>query len=92
MLRSYGDDNLRNLLRSHDGMAMLFEGLVAKYKRFEIVVPTNFALVCFRVSPSAISKQKKTLDVYRNGDYFQSSKLPNSDCGRRHVCVVVHCR
>ncbi|KAM1213191.1 hypothetical protein PS2_004637 [Malus domestica] len=32
-------------------MAKRFEGLVGMEKRFEVVVPRNFSLVCFRVSP-----------------------------------------
>ncbi|CAB4306916.1 unnamed protein product [Prunus armeniaca] len=37
-------------------MAKFFEGLVEMDKRFEVVVPRKFSSVCFRVSPSAISK------------------------------------
>ncbi|KAK7275316.1 hypothetical protein RIF29_16429 [Crotalaria pallida] len=54
VLRSYGVDNLRNFLRHHVEMAKTFEGLVRLDKRFEIFVPCNFSLVCFRISPSAI--------------------------------------
>ena len=49
-------------MRNHVKMANLFEGLVAMDKRFEIVVPTNFAMVCFRILPSALSEA-----VYKNG-------------------------
>ncbi|KAE9595772.1 hypothetical protein Lal_00030764 [Lupinus albus] len=55
VLRSYGVDNLRNFLRHHVEMAKTFEGLVRLDRRFEIIVPRNFSLVCFRISPSAIS-------------------------------------
>lgn len=55
VLRSYGVDNLRNFLRNHVEMAKTFEGLVRLDKRFEIVAPRNFSLVCFRISPSAIA-------------------------------------
>lgn len=55
VLRSYGIDKLRSLIRSHVEMAKLFERFLATDKRFEIVVPRNFALVCFRISPSAIN-------------------------------------
>ncbi|CAB4276516.1 unnamed protein product [Prunus armeniaca] len=56
VLRSYGVNNLRNFIRSDVKMAKFFEGLVEMDKRFEVVVPRKFSLVCFRVSPSAISK------------------------------------
>jgi aromatic-L-amino-acid decarboxylase len=49
VLRSYGVANLRKFLRSHVKMAEIFEGLVGMDKRFEIVVPRNFAMVCFRI-------------------------------------------
>ncbi|KAL4319081.1 hypothetical protein GQ457_18G021000 [Hibiscus cannabinus] len=53
VLRSYGVANLRNFLRSHVKMAKRFEELVTNDGRFEVVVPRYFAMVCFRVSPSA---------------------------------------
>lgn len=46
----------RNFLRNHVKMAKVFEELVLENKRFEVVVSRNFALVCFRISPSAVSK------------------------------------
>ncbi|KAF8408813.1 hypothetical protein HHK36_004882 [Tetracentron sinense] len=49
VLRSYGVANLRNFLRSHVKMAKQFEGLIGMDKRFEIVVPRTFAMVCFRL-------------------------------------------
>nr|AHN53383.1 aromatic L-amino acid decarboxylase [Rosa rugosa] len=54
VLRSYGVANLRNFIRIHVNMAKTFEGLVRMDKRFEILVPRNFSLVCFRISPSAL--------------------------------------
>ncbi|KAK8567760.1 hypothetical protein V6N12_006335 [Hibiscus sabdariffa] len=54
VLRSYGVANLRNFLRSHVKMAKRFEELVTNDARFEVVVPRYFAMVCFRVSPSAL--------------------------------------
>ena len=62
MLRSYGVANLRGFMRNQVKMANLFEALVAMDKRFEIVVPTNFSMVCFRILPSALSET-----VYKNG-------------------------
>ncbi|KAL2523810.1 Tyrosine decarboxylase 1 [Abeliophyllum distichum] len=56
VLRSYGVANLRMFLRSHIQMAKNFEGLIGMDKRFEVVVPRNFATVCFRISPIEIGK------------------------------------
>ncbi|KAJ7969040.1 Tyrosine decarboxylase [Quillaja saponaria] len=55
VLRSYGVNNLRNFVRKHVKMAKTFEELVCLDKRFEVVVPRNFAMVCFRISLSAIA-------------------------------------
>nr|ABJ16446.1 tyrosine decarboxylase [Aristolochia contorta] len=52
VLRSYGVSNLRNFLRTHVKMAKTFEGLLAMDKRFEVVVPRTFAMVCFRLLPA----------------------------------------
>ncbi|KAG5515897.1 hypothetical protein RHGRI_036815 [Rhododendron griersonianum] len=63
VLRSYGVVNLQNLIRSHVDMAKHFEGLVEMDSRFEVVVPRNFAMVCFRVSPLAVGDRLKSCDV-----------------------------
>ncbi|KAF6166145.1 hypothetical protein GIB67_023855 [Kingdonia uniflora] len=55
VIRSYGVANLRNYLRSHVKMAKQFEGLLVADNRFEVVVPRTFAMVCFRVAPSAMA-------------------------------------
>ncbi|XP_009773392.1 phenylacetaldehyde synthase-like [Nicotiana tabacum] len=62
VLRNYGVTSLRNLIRSHVNMAKHFEGLIAMDKRFEIFVPRKFAVVCFRISPSVISRVSTTFD------------------------------
>ncbi|KAG6404989.1 hypothetical protein SASPL_132568 [Salvia splendens] len=59
VLRSYGVANLRKFLRSHVKMAKNFEGLIAMDKRFEVVVPRNFATVCFRISPIEIGGNRQ---------------------------------
>ncbi|KAF3450354.1 hypothetical protein FNV43_RR06434 [Rhamnella rubrinervis] len=61
VLRSYGVEKLRNVLRSNVALAKLFEELVATDNKFEIVAPRKFSLVCFRISPSAISKAKSSI-------------------------------
>ncbi|XP_044479392.1 tyrosine decarboxylase-like [Mangifera indica] len=63
VVRSYGVTNLRMFLRRHVKMAKTFEELVASDKRFEIVVPRNFSMVCFRAVPWVLSLGK---NKYRN--------------------------
>ncbi|KAJ4980432.1 hypothetical protein NE237_031269 [Protea cynaroides] len=62
VLRSYGVTNLRNFLRTHVKMAKHFEGLVIMDKRFEIVVPTTFAMVCFRLLPPPVTVHANELN------------------------------
>ncbi|PKI52939.1 hypothetical protein CRG98_026645 [Punica granatum] len=52
VLRSYGVANLQEHIRSDMRMARMFEVLVMSDPRFEVVVPRNFALVCFRLRPT----------------------------------------
>ncbi|GMJ05538.1 aromatic aldehyde synthase [Hibiscus trionum] len=51
ILRSYGVVNLQAHIRSDVRMAKMFEEFVRSDPRFEIVVPRQFGLVCFRLNP-----------------------------------------
>ncbi|EEF26634.1 aromatic amino acid decarboxylase, putative, partial [Ricinus communis] len=51
VIRRHGLATLMHHIRSDVNMAKRFESLVANDKRFEIVVPRKFALVCFRLKP-----------------------------------------
>ncbi|GJZ95848.1 tyrosine decarboxylase 1-like protein [Tanacetum coccineum] len=57
VLRSYGETGLREVIRKHVKMAKDFEELVTLDKRFELIVPRYFSVVCFRVSPYVIGKK-----------------------------------
>ncbi|XP_004295637.1 PREDICTED: tyrosine decarboxylase 2-like [Fragaria vesca subsp. vesca] len=72
VLRSYGVANLRSFIRSHVKMAKIFEGLVRMDNRFEIVVPRNFAVVCFRISPSAIVSDDRS---YNGEEYNMVNEI-----------------
>ncbi|KAG8046467.1 hypothetical protein GUJ93_ZPchr0008g12363 [Zizania palustris] len=51
VMRTYGAAKLQEHIRSDVSMAKTFEDLVRGDDRFEVVVPRNFALVCFRLKP-----------------------------------------
>ncbi|CAD6252362.1 unnamed protein product [Miscanthus lutarioriparius] len=51
VLRRYGAAAMRNYIRRHVRMAEWFELAVVADERFEVVVPRNFSLVCFRLRP-----------------------------------------
>ncbi|KAF8663827.1 hypothetical protein HU200_055161 [Digitaria exilis] len=53
VLRCYGTDALRGVVRAHVRLAALFEQMVRDDARFEVVTPRRFALVCFRLRPPA---------------------------------------
>ncbi|KAK3138312.1 hypothetical protein QOZ80_5AG0367220 [Eleusine coracana subsp. coracana] len=54
VLRCHGVDGLRAFVRSHVRMAKAFEDMVRDDARFEVPVPRQFALVCFRLRPPAL--------------------------------------
>ncbi|KAK2970081.1 hypothetical protein RJ640_006554 [Escallonia rubra] len=66
VLRSYGVTGLGDFIRGHVKMAKHFESLLAADKRFEVVFPTNFAMVSFRVSPLAIPNNEDVNEFNRN--------------------------
>ncbi|CAO2199974.1 unnamed protein product [Urochloa humidicola] len=49
VMRTYGAAKLQQHVRSDVAMAKMFEESVRADGRFEVVVPRNFALVCFRI-------------------------------------------
>lgn len=51
VIRHYGVEGLRAFVRSHISMAQVFESLVRRDDRFEIVAPRTVNLVCFRLRP-----------------------------------------
>ncbi|VAI90351.1 unnamed protein product [Triticum turgidum subsp. durum] len=52
VMRTYGTAKLQEHIRSDVAMAKMFEDFVHADERFEVVVPRNFALVCFRIKAS----------------------------------------
>lgn len=85
VLRSYGVVNLRNLIRSHVDMAKHFEGLVRMDKRFEVVVPRNFAMVCYRVLPSTIGDSLKSCDEKIGNEFNRKLLASINETGRVYM-------
>ncbi|KAM7273795.1 hypothetical protein ACFE04_028459 [Oxalis oulophora] len=80
VIRRYGCANLMLHIRSDVSMAERFEAMVAKDKRFEIVVPRRFALVCFRLKPKQESQgtelNKKLMNVVNSsGEAFMTHAM-----------------
>ena len=51
VIRSYGVDGLRSLLRKHIALAAEFRSWVEAESGFEVLAPSPFGLVCFRHRP-----------------------------------------
>ncbi|KAJ0967997.1 hypothetical protein J5N97_024914 [Dioscorea zingiberensis] len=65
VLRTHGITGLQSILRSHVAMAERFRCLVAGDRRFEVVVPRTFAMVCFRLRPAAGLSSEETNELNR---------------------------
>jgi aromatic-L-amino-acid decarboxylase len=77
VLRSYGVKGLQNMVREHIRLALLLKKWIEDDKRFELMAPVNFSLVCFRLKPKDMSEpplenlNKKLLEsVNRTGETF----------------------
>jgi aromatic-L-amino-acid decarboxylase len=58
VLRHYGADRLRGLIREHIRLAEQFAQWIEESPDFELVTPVNFSTVVFRYSPKGIAAQK----------------------------------
>ena len=55
VLRSYGADGLRAMLRKHIEYAVTFRAMVEREPGFEVMAPSPFGLVCFRHHPAHLA-------------------------------------
>jgi aromatic-L-amino-acid decarboxylase len=62
VIRSYGVEGLQALLREHIRLAQLFKGWVEKDRRFELLAPVPFSLVCFRFNDGRKNKALNTFN------------------------------
>lgn len=56
VIRSYGVEGLRAMVREHLRLAELFKGWVEADERFELMAPVNLSLVCFRLRKAGASE------------------------------------
>ncbi|RCV17001.1 hypothetical protein SEVIR_3G188200v4 [Setaria viridis] len=70
VLRCHGVEGLRGFVRAHVRMAAAFEAMVRADTRFEVPVPRQFALVCFRLRPASAG-EKRT----RGGEVVEPNEL-----------------
>jgi aromatic-L-amino-acid decarboxylase len=63
VIRSYGVEGLQEILRKHIRLAREFRGWVEAHPRFEVMAPTPFSLVCFRLNDGRPEAELKDLNM-----------------------------
>jgi len=64
ILRHFGAERLRGVLREHIRLAQEFAARVDEHPDFERLAPVPFATVCFRARPSALALAPPELDQF----------------------------
>jgi aromatic-L-amino-acid decarboxylase len=77
ILRHYGVEGLRTIIREHIRLAKLFASLVESDSRFEVVAPVLFSTVCFRLKGSDLENQVMIDRVNATGKAFISHTILN---------------
>jgi aromatic-L-amino-acid decarboxylase len=72
ILRHYGAEGLRTVIREHIRLAKLFASLVKEDPRFEVVAPVLFSTVCFRLKTGDAENQAMIDRVNETGKVFIS--------------------
>jgi aromatic-L-amino-acid decarboxylase len=81
VLRCYGAEGLRALLREHVRLAELFAALVDAEPGWELVAPQRFSLVVFRLDASNEENEALLERVNRSGEMF----ISHTKLGDRYV-------
>jgi aromatic-L-amino-acid/L-tryptophan decarboxylase len=72
IVRHYGVEGLRAVIREHIRLARMFASLVEKDSRFEVVAPVPFSTVCFRLKAGDAENQAMMDRVNATGKTFIS--------------------
>jgi len=72
IVRHYGVEGLRAIIREHIRLARMFVSLVEKDSRFEVVAPSPFSTVCFRLKAGDAENQAMIDRVNATGKTFIS--------------------
>ena len=77
IIRHYGVEGLRAVIREHIRLARMFVSLVEKDSRFEVVAPAPFSTVCFRLKAGDAENQAMVDRVNATGKTFISHTILN---------------
>ncbi len=59
ILRYFGVEGIQNRIREHIRLAKMFAGWIKESKKFELIVPPHFSVVCFRALPKGGKEEKE---------------------------------
>jgi len=95
VVRSFGVKGLQEKIREHILLAEYFEKEIKKSNWFEMAVPRNLAVVCFRFK-SEFQSKSKNLDqmnatllesINKSGEAYMSHSIVNGKFTLRFVCA-----
>jgi aromatic-L-amino-acid decarboxylase len=95
VLRNFGVKGIQGKIRHHIRLAEYFEERIRNGKWFELAVPRNLALVCFRFRPeyasgeAELNKLNARLleEINKTGKAYMSHSIVNSKFTLRFVCA-----
>jgi len=77
IVRHYGVDGLRSVIRQHIRLAKLFVEMMERDSRFEIAAPVLFSTVCFRLKAGDVQTQAMIDRVNKSGKILISHTTLN---------------
>lgn len=95
VIRNFGVTGLQSKVRGHIELAKLFEERIAKEINFEMILPRNLTVVCFRYKPSGISDETEINrlnaelleKINSSGKLYLSHTIINGKYVIRFVCA-----
>ena len=88
VIRSYGVEGLQEILRKHIRLAREFRGWVEAHPRFEVMAPSPFSLVCFRLNDGRPEAELNDLNMSLLGAVNGSGRAFLSHTTLRGRCVL----
>jgi aromatic-L-amino-acid decarboxylase len=98
VIRNFGIEGLQEKIRDHIQLAQFAEGVFEADSRFEVLVPRNLAVVCFRFVPFGITDEQQLNEINAtlleklnvSGKIFLSHTLIHSKFSLRLVTAQTH--
>jgi aromatic-L-amino-acid/L-tryptophan decarboxylase len=88
VIRSYGVEGLQTMLREHIRLAQVFRGWVDAHPQFEVMAPTPFSLVCFRLNDGRPEEELNALNMSLLNAVNSSGRAFLSHTTLRGRCVL----